>query len=130
MSSRAEIFRGLTLWLLPFLLMGCALLPPKKEVATPVEVSEQEALQQLAMAEEAFKAGKLEEASQRYQELAMAFPRSPQAARALLRQGEIDYSLDKYEKAVSWFQQVINEFPVRPEGDEARLWLLRCYLFQ
>lgn len=128
MSSRAEIFRRLTLWLLPFLLMGCALLPPKKEVTTLAEVTDKEALQQLAMAEEAFKAGNLEEASQRYQELAMAFPRSPQAARALLRQGEIDYRLDKYEKAVSWFQQVINEYPVRPEGDEARLWLLRCYL--
>jgi ABC-type branched-subunit amino acid transport system substrate-binding protein len=130
MNSRAEIFRGLTLWLLPFLLMGCALLPPRKEVAvkTPVEVTEKEALQQLAMAEEAFKAGNLEEASRRYQELAMAFPRSPQAARALLRQGEIDYGLEKYEKAAFWFQQVINEFPVRPEGDEARLWLLRCYL--
>jgi ABC-type branched-subunit amino acid transport system substrate-binding protein/predicted negative regulator of RcsB-dependent stress response len=130
MNSRAEIFRGVTLWLLPFILMGCALLPPKKEVAVkpPVEVGEKEALQQLAMAEEAFEAGNLEEASQRYQELAMAFPRSPQAARALLRQGEIDYGLEMYDKAASWFQNVINKFPVRPEGDEARLWLLRCYL--
>ena len=130
MNYRGEIFRGITLWLLPFILMGCALLPAKKEVAVkaPVEVADKKALQQLAMAEEAFKAGNLEEASRRYRELALAFPRSPQAARALLRQGEIDFGLEKYEKAASWFQQVINEFPVRPEGDESRLWLLRCYL--
>jgi len=130
MNYRAELFRGMILWLLPFILMGCALLPPKKEVGVkaPVEVADKEALQQLAMAEEAFKAGNVEEASRRYRELALAFPRSPQAARALLRQGEIDYGLEKYEKAASWFQQVINEFPVRPEGDESRLWLLRCYL--
>jgi ABC-type branched-subunit amino acid transport system substrate-binding protein len=130
MNCRAEIFRGIAFWLLPFILMGCALLPAKKEVAVkpPVEVADKEALQQLAMAEEAFKAGNLEEASQRYRDLAMAFPRSPQAARALLRQGEIDYVLEAYDKAASWFQQVINEFPLRPEGDEARLWLLRCYL--
>jgi ABC-type branched-subunit amino acid transport system substrate-binding protein len=130
MNCRAEIFRGIAFWLLPFILMGCALLPAKKEVAVkpPVEVADKEALQQLAMAEEAFKAGNLEEASKLYRDLAMAFPRSPQAARALLRQGEIDYALETYDKAASWFQQVINEFPVRPEGDEARLWLLRCYL--
>jgi len=130
MNYRADIFRGLAFYLLPLLLMGCAMLPPKKEVAVkaPVEVGEPEALQKLAMAEEAFKEGNLEEASQRYRELAIAFPRSPQAARALLRQGEIDYRLESYAKASSWFQQVINEFPVRPEGDEARLWLLRCYL--
>jgi branched-chain amino acid transport system substrate-binding protein len=126
MKHRVKIIRGIALWLLPFIIMGCALLPPKKEVA--VEVGEKEAILQLAMAEEAFKAGNLEEASQRYRELAMAFPRSPQAAQALLRQGEIDYGLEKYEKATSWFQQVIKEFPFRSEGDEARLWLLRCYL--
>jgi len=125
-----KVVRNIALCMLPYILFGCALLPAKKEVAVkaPVEAAEKEALQQLAMAEEAFKAGNLEEASQRYRQLAMAFPRSPQAARALLRQGEIDYGLEKYEKAASWFQQVINEFPVRPEGDEARLWLLRCYL--
>ncbi len=130
MKHRLKIFRGIAFWLLPFFIMGCALLPPKKEVAVeaPTEVGEKEAIQQLAMAEEAFKAGNLEEASQRYRELAMAFPGSPQAAQALLRQGEIDYGLEKYEKAASWFQQVIKEFPFRSEGDEARLWLLRCYL--
>lgn len=130
MKHRVKIVRGIALWLLPFIIVGCALLPPKKEVAVeaPTEVGEKEAIQQLAMAEEAFKAGNLEEASQRYRELAMAFPGSPQAAQALLRQGEIDYGLEKYEKAASWFQQVIKEFPFRSEGDEARLWLLRCYL--
>jgi len=130
MNYRRKIFQGIALWLVPFILMGCTLLPQKKKVAVeaPVEVGDEEALQQLAMAEEALKAGNLEEASQRYRELAMAFPRSPQAARALLRQGEIDYDLEKYEKATSWFQRVIHEFPVRPEGDEARLWLLRCYI--
>jgi branched-chain amino acid transport system substrate-binding protein len=130
MKHRVKIVRGIALWLLPFIIVGCALLPPKKEVAVeaPTEVGEKEAIQQLAMAEEAFKAGNLEEASQRYRELAMAFPGSPQAAQALLRQGEIGYGLEKYEKAASWFQQVIKEFPFRSEGDEARLWLLRCYL--
>ena len=130
MNYKAAIFRGLTFWLLPFILMGCALLPPKKEVAVkaPVEVGEEEAIQKLALAEKSFKEGNLEEASQLYRELAMAFPRSPQAARALLRQGEIDYRLEGYLKAVSWFQQVINDYPGRPEGDEARLWLLRCYV--
>jgi branched-chain amino acid transport system substrate-binding protein len=128
MKHRVKIVRGIALWLLPFIIMGCALLPPKKEVAVPAEVGEKEAIQQLAMAEEAFKAGNLEEASQRYRELAMAFPGSPQAAQALLRQGELDYGLEKYEKAASWFQQVIKEFPFRSEGNEARLWLLRCYL--
>ena len=130
MQHRVKILRGIALWLLPFIIIGCALLPPKKEVAVeaPAEVGEKEAILQLAMAEEAFKAGNLEEASQRYRELAMAFPGSPQAAQALLRQGEIDYSLEKYEKAVSWFQQVIKEFPLRSEGNEARLRLLRCYL--
>ncbi|MCG6918470.1 MAG: penicillin-binding protein activator [Deltaproteobacteria bacterium] len=122
-----KIVRNIALCMLPYILFGCALLPAKKEVAK-IEVADKEALQQLAMAEEAFKAGNLEEASRRYREVALAFPRSPQAARALLRQGEIDYGLEKYDKAASWFQQVINEFPVRPEGDESRLWLLRCYL--
>jgi ABC-type branched-subunit amino acid transport system substrate-binding protein/predicted negative regulator of RcsB-dependent stress response len=84
--------------------------------------------QQLAKAEEAFQEGNLEEASQQYRELAMAFPRSPQAAKAILRQGEIDFRLERYTEAVSWFQQVVNRFPIRPEGDVARLWLLRCYL--
>jgi branched-chain amino acid transport system substrate-binding protein len=130
MKLRVEIVQRIALWLLPFIVMGCALLPPKKEVAVkpPVEAGEEEAIQQLAMAEKLFKEGNLEEASQRYRELAMAFPRSPQAARAVLRQGEIDYRLESYLKAVSWFQQVISDYPGRPEGDEARLWLLRCYV--
>ena len=130
MNSKRKILPKLVFWLLPLLLSGCALLPGKKEVAVkaPVEVGEEEALQNLAVADEAFEEGNLEEASQRYREIAMAFPRSPQAARALIRQGEIDYRLESYLKAVSWFQQVINEFPGRSEGDEARLWLVRCYL--
>jgi branched-chain amino acid transport system substrate-binding protein len=130
MNFKTEIFRKLVFWLLALFLSGCALLPAKKEVAVkaPAEVGGEEALQKLAMADEAYKEGNLEEASKWYRELAMAFPRSPQAARALLRQGEIDYRLESYLKAASWFQQVVNEFPGRPEGDEARLWLLRCYL--
>ena len=77
MNYKAAIFRGLTFWLLPFILMGCALLPPKKEVAVkaPVEVGEEEAIQKLAMAEKSFKEGNLEEASQLYRELAMASSR-------------------------------------------------------
>ena len=62
MISKREIFRKLVFWLLPLLLSGCALLPAKKEVAVkpPVEEGEKEAIQQLAMAEEAFKVGNLE----------------------------------------------------------------------
>lgn len=130
MNPKAEIFRRLAFWLLLFLLTGCALLPARKELAVeaPPRVEDEQALQQLAMADEAFQQGNLQEASHRYRELAMAFPRSPQAAKALLRQGEIVFRLARYEESASWFQQVINRFPVRPEGDAARLGLLRCYL--
>jgi ABC-type branched-subunit amino acid transport system substrate-binding protein/predicted negative regulator of RcsB-dependent stress response len=105
-------------------------MPAKKEVAVeaPPSAEEKQARQQLAKAESALQKGDLEEASQQYRQLVMAFPRSPQAAKALLRQGEIDFRLERYEQAASLFQQVIDEFPVRPEGDAARLWLLRCYL--
>ena len=130
MSPLARVSKRLGLILLPFILLGCALMPAKKEVAVeaPPSAEEKQARQQLAKAESALQEGDLEEASQQYRQLVMAFPRSPQAAKALLRQGEIDFRLERYEQAASVFQQVIDEFPVRPEGDEARLWLLRCYL--
>lgn len=130
MNPISKVIRQVGLWMLPFILLGCALMPAKKEVAVeaPPSAEEKQALQQLAKAESALQEGNLEEAAQRYRQLVMAFPRSPQAAKALLRQGEIDFSLERYEEAASVFQQVINEFPVRPEGDAARLWLLRCYL--
>ena len=130
MSPLTRVSKRLGLFLLPFILLGCALMPAKKEVAVeaPPSAEEKQARQQLAKAESALQDGDLEEAAQQYRQLVMAFPRSPQAAKALLRQGEIDFRLERYEQAVSVFQQVIDEFPVRPEGDEARLWLLRCYL--
>ena len=130
MNPISKVIRQVGLWMLPFILLGCALMPAKKEVAVeaPPSAEEKQALQQLAKAESALQEGNLEEAAQQYRQLVMAFPRSPQAAKALLRQGEIDFSLERYEEAASVFQQVINEFPVRPEGDAARLWLLRCYL--
>ncbi len=130
MRLREETIRTFALWLVPLFLVGCALLPAKKEVTpeAPPSVEEVQTRQQLAKAEEDFQEGNLEEASQQYRELAMAFPRSPQAAKALLRQGEIDFLMERYGEAVSWFQQVINRFPIRPEGDTARLWLLSCYV--
>ena len=130
MSPLTKVSKRLGLYLLPFLLLGCALMPAKKEVAVeaPPSAEEKQARQQLAKAESALQEGQLEEAAQQYRQLVMAFPRSPQAAKALLRQGEIDFRLERYQEAASVFQQVINEFPVRPEGDAARLWLLRCYL--
>jgi ABC-type branched-subunit amino acid transport system substrate-binding protein len=122
--------KRLGLFLLPFILLGCALIPAKKEVAVeaPPSAEEKQARQQLAKAESALQEGDLEGAALQYRQLVMAFPRSPQAAKALLRQGEIDFRLEHYEQGASVFQQVIDEFPVRPEGDEARIWLLRCYL--
>ncbi|UCE82299.1 MAG: penicillin-binding protein activator [Deltaproteobacteria bacterium] len=130
MRLRRQIIRGFALWLVLFLLAGCALLPAKKEIAAepPSTVDGKAAPQQLARAEAAFQQGNMEEASQQYRELAMAFPRSPEAAKALLRQGEIAFRLERYGEAVSWFEEVMNRFPIRPEGDEARLWLLRCYV--
>ena len=130
MNPISKVIRQVGLWMLPFILLGCALMPAKKEVAVeaPPSAEEKQALQKLAKAESALQEGNLEEAAQQYRQLVMAFPRSPQAAKALLRQGEIDFRLERYEEAASVFQQVINEFPVRPEGDAARLWLLRCYL--
>ena len=130
MSPLTRFSKRLGLLLLPFILLGCALMPAKKEVAVepPPSAEEKQARQQLAKAESALQEGDLEEAALQYRQLVMAFPRSPQAAKALLRQGEIDFRLERYEQAASVFQQVIDEFPVRPEGDEARIWLLRCYL--
>lgn len=130
MNPLMRASKQLGLFLLPFILLGCALIPAKREVAVeaPPSAEEKQARQQLAKAESAFQEGDLEDAALQYRQLVMAFPRSPQAAKALLRQGEIDFRLERYEKATSVFQRVIDEFPVRPEGDAARLWLLRCYL--
>jgi ABC-type branched-subunit amino acid transport system substrate-binding protein len=82
---------------------------------------------QLNRAEELFQEGYFAEASRLYCKLAVTFPRSTQAAKALLRQGEIDFSFEHYSKAAAWFQELITRFPQRPEADSARLWLLNCY---
>ncbi len=129
MRSKRGITKGVVLGLVASMLIGCALLPPKKEpVEAPPSAEEKQALQKLAKAEQAYQEGNLEEAAQDYRELVMAFPRTSPAAKALLRQGEIEFRMERYAEAVSWFQQVINQFPARPEGNEARLWLLRCYV--
>jgi ABC-type branched-subunit amino acid transport system substrate-binding protein len=106
------------------------LFAPRKEVPAepPPSAEEKEALQQLAKAEQAYQEGNLEEAVQGYRELAMAFPRTPQAGKALLRKGEIEFRMELYAEAASSFEQVIDLFPATPEADEARLWLLRCYV--
>ena len=55
MSSIKKVTKHITLWLLPFVLFGCALVPAKKEVAleAPPSAEEMQAQQQLAMAEQA-----------------------------------------------------------------------------
>lgn len=115
-----SIWRFLILWAFPVLLLGCAAVPEKKEVGEPA--------QQMLLAEQALEQGDLEEAARRYQQLAMAFPRSREARKALLRQGELHYIEEQYQEAAIRFEEVIQRAPLSAEGNEARLWLLRCYL--
>lgn len=121
--------QGLVPLLITIFLFGFTTIPPIKE--TPVEAIPREEIQlahrQLSRAEELFQEGYFGEASRSYRKLAVTFPRSPQAAKALLRQGEIDFGFEHYSKAAAWFQEVITKFPHRPEADSARLWLLNCY---
>jgi ABC-type branched-subunit amino acid transport system substrate-binding protein/TolA-binding protein len=130
MKLRRGMVRITGLLLTLAFLVGCGLAPPKRKVGMEVESRplEERPLQLLAKAEGAYQRGDLEKASQGYRQLVMAYPRSPQAAKAMLRQGEIEFRLERYPEAASWFQQVVNQFPVGPEGDSARLGLLRCYL--
>ena len=129
MRVTRQVIRGITLWVAICLLVSCAV-PSKKKVGleAPPEAAVTEAGQQLAWAEKAYEEGKLEEAAQRYEKLATRFPQSPEAAKALLRQGEIDFRSKRFTDAVLKFERVINRYPVGPEGDAARLGLLRCYV--
>jgi ABC-type branched-subunit amino acid transport system substrate-binding protein/predicted negative regulator of RcsB-dependent stress response len=113
-------------WLVPLLLIGCALVPGRRERAPGVPP--ESAAQQLAWAEEAFQEGKLQEAGRRYEHLTRAFPRSPEATKALLRQGEIHFQAEQYEQGVARFQQVIERSPLSSDANAARMWLLRAYL--
>ena len=130
MSLRRDIARGIAIWSVALILTSCALMQPKKDVAVeaPTSAEEKQALQRLEKAEQAYNEGNLKEAVQSYRELAMAFPQTTQAAKVLLRVGEIEYRMERYAEAVSLFQHVMERFPSRPEADEARLWLLRCYV--
>ncbi|MBW1979878.1 MAG: penicillin-binding protein activator [Deltaproteobacteria bacterium] len=112
-------------------LVGCAVAPERRKEGErlPAEVSRQaEAARQLAQAEEAYKQGDLAEASTRYQQLAMSFPHTPEAVKALLRQGQIAFQQSRYSEALAQFKKVIELAPPGEESKEARLGALRCYL--
>lgn len=129
MNFILRAMQGLFPLLITIFLFAFTTIPPIK--AAPLEVISREEIQlaprQLKRAEELFQEGYFGEASQLYRKLAMTFPRSPEAAKALLRQGEIDFSFQYYSKAAAWFQEVITKFPQSQEADSARLLLLSCY---
>jgi ABC-type branched-subunit amino acid transport system substrate-binding protein/outer membrane protein assembly factor BamD (BamD/ComL family) len=122
---------GLLLVLALTIFAGCAVLQAPKAVETapsPPEIHSRQAAQELALAEEAFRQGDLEAAGERYGNVVRAYPGTAEATRALLRQGEMDFRGERYDQAVSRFQDVVNRSPMTPDGREARLWLLRCYV--
>ena len=122
---------GLVLVLAVTLFAGCTVIKTTKAVGTapsPPETRSRQAAQELALAEEAFRQGDLEAAGERYDNLVRAYPGTAEAIRALLRQGEIDFQRERYDQGISRFQEVVNGSPMTPDGREARLWLLRCYL--
>jgi len=110
---------------------GCTVIQTPKAVGTatpPPEIHSRQAAQELALAEDAFRQGNLEAAAERYGNVVKAYPGTAEAIRALLRQGEIDFQGERYDQAISRFQDVVNRSPMTPDGREARLWLLRCYV--
>ena len=122
---------GLVVVLAVALFPGCTVIQTPKAVGTapsPPETRSRQAAQELALAEEAFRQGDLEAAGERYDNLVRAYPGTAEAIRALLRQGEIDFHRERYDQGISRFQEVVNGSPMTPDGREARLWLLRCYL--
>jgi len=122
---------AIVLQLVLVLLAGCALLQAPQGVETvppPSEPTSPQAAQELAIAEGAFRQGELDAAAEAYGHVVKAYPRSAEATKALLRQGEIQFQKERYDHAVSRFQDVASRAPLGPEGREARLWLLRCYV--
>jgi ABC-type branched-subunit amino acid transport system substrate-binding protein len=110
---------------------GCTVIQTMKGVGTapaPPEIHSRQAAQELALADEAFRQGNLEAAGERYGNIVRAYPETAEATRAMLRQGEIDFQRERYDQAVSRFEAVVNRSPMTPDGREARLWLLRCYV--
>ena len=61
MNPISKVIRQVGLWMLPFILLGCALMPTKKEVAVeaPPSAEEKQAHQKLAKAESALQEGNL-----------------------------------------------------------------------
>jgi branched-chain amino acid transport system substrate-binding protein len=122
---------GMLLQLLVVLLAGCAALQTTQGVGTtppPSEPTSPQAAQELALAEEAFRQGNLDVAAEAYEHVVSAYPGTVEATKALLRQGEIEFRQEHYDRAVSRFQDVVSRTPLGPQGREARLWLLRCYV--
>jgi len=122
---------GLLLVLALTIFAGCTVIQTPKAVGTapsPPETHSRQAAQELALAEEAFRQGNLEAAGERYGNLVKDYPGTAEANRAMLRQGEIDFQGERYDQAISRFQDVVNRSPMTPDGREARLWLLRCYV--
>ncbi len=125
--SRSRILLQLVL----VLIAGCTLplttpwlgtAPPPSEPVSP------QAAQELALAEQAFRQGNLDVAAEAYAHVVRAYPGSVAATKALLRQGEIEFQKKRYDQAVSRFQEAASRAPLGPEGRDARLWLLRCYV--
>jgi branched-chain amino acid transport system substrate-binding protein len=128
---RSVFTSGLLFVLVLTVFAGCTVIQARKAVETapsPPEAHSPQAAQELALAEEAFRQGNLEAAAERYGNVVKAYPGTAEANRALLRQGEIDFQRERYDQAMSRFQDVVNRAPMTPDGKEARLWLLRCYV--
>jgi len=119
---------GVLLVLALTIFAGCAVIQPAKTAPSPPEVHSREAAQELTLADQDFRQGNLEAAAERYGNVVKTYPGTAEANRARLAQGEIDFQRERYEQALSWFQDVVNRAPMTPDGKEARLWLLRCYV--
>jgi branched-chain amino acid transport system substrate-binding protein len=110
---------------------ACTVIQARKTVETapsPSETRSRQAAQELSLADDAFRQGNLEAAAELYGDVARAYPGTAAASRALLRQGEIDFQREHFEQAISRFEDVVKLAPMTPDGKQARLWLLRCYV--
>jgi ABC-type branched-subunit amino acid transport system substrate-binding protein/outer membrane protein assembly factor BamD (BamD/ComL family) len=122
---------GLIFMLALTIFAGCTVIQTPKTVETapsPADTHSRQAAQELALAEEAFRQGNLEAAREQYASLVKAYAETAEATRAMLRLGEIEFQGERYAQAISRFQEAVNRAPMTPDGREARLWLLRCYM--
>ena len=85
--------------------------------AQPEAVNEADVLWMRAESEREL--GRTDLARGRYEALAKQFPRSPQAASALLRLGEMARGAGRMEEAAGWFRRVADEHPKNEAVPEA-----------